>query len=71
MKKIAFLLSGLMMLPLVTTASFSDIYRTWTERLLGNPTAMYEQMQSFSSYGQKTTLDASFTSSADEIFQNG
>lgn len=58
----------LLLSPLVANASFSDIYSTRTERLLGNPTGLYEQMELFTTYGQKTTLEASFTSSAEEMF---
>ncbi len=58
----------LVVLPIVTNASFNDIYSTRTERLLGNPTALYDQMQTFTTYGQKTTLEAAFTSSAEELF---
>ncbi len=53
------LLSMLVFLPFVTTSSFLDVYSTWTERLLGNPTANNAHMQTFSSYGQNTLITAS------------
>ena len=55
------LLSTLVFLPFVTTSSFLDIYGTWTERLLGNPTANNTHMSTFSSYGQNTSITASLT----------
>lgn len=58
MKKTILLVAWLLILPLVTSAWFTDIYGTWVERLMWNPTSMYEQMQSFGSYGQRASVDA-------------
>lgn len=61
MKQHLLLLSTLVFVPFVTTSSFLDVYSTWTERLLGNPTANYQHMQTFSSYGQNTSITATLS----------
>jgi hypothetical protein len=57
-KKLVIML--LLMTPIVSFASFSDMYGTWVERLLGNPTATYEQLSKWTDgYGQANSIEAS------------
>lgn len=49
-------------LPTLTNASFSDMYGTRVEQLLGNPTARFEKINSYEQFGQTMSVDASIIS---------
>lgn len=50
----------MMLFPLFSFASFTEMYGTWVERLLGNPTATYEQLKTRTNwYGQTSNIEAS------------
>ena len=55
----ALLITLMMLFPVFSFASFSDMYGTWVERLLGNPTATYEQLSKWTDgYGQANSIEA-------------
>lgn len=57
-KKLVIML--LLMTPIVSFARFSDMYSSWVERVLGNPTATFAQMNQWTGgYGQMNTIDVS------------